>query len=213
MKNSIHCCYFSPRCTFLQVVEHGPGSVNNPEVDLFLKSGLCQAHVPAFLGDNRDHFLQLTRDISEQKEQLVNRLRGLTIDSSPALTGSELLDFKHGIVSSLLQEYGVKHATTEPDLQFWQARLILAIAEVLDSNEKTLKKPLFFFNEDEIATFCSLQDATDPNEKDLFTELGIVQAQLEKSRWGGITKGFDIWLRLLQNQPVSPVKVLADLNM
>ncbi len=198
--------FFTP-LHFLQVVEQGSSSVLNSEVDLFLKSGFCQAHVPAPLGDNRDQFLQLTRDISERKEQLVDRLRGLTADSSPTLTGSEPLDFKHGILSSLLQEYGVKHATTEPELQIWQARLVLAIAEILDSNEETLQEELFFFNEDEIATFRSLQEATDPIEEDPFAELGLIKARLEKSRLGSITKRFDAWLRLLQNRPVPPVKV------
>ena len=108
--------FFSP-LHFLQLVEHGPGSVTNPEADLFLKRGLCHAHVPAPLGENLEQFLLLIRDISERKEHLVSQLSGLTIDSNPALPGSESLDFKHTIVSSLLQEYGVKNATTSRDLQ------------------------------------------------------------------------------------------------
>jgi hypothetical protein len=198
--------FFTP-LHFLQVVEHGPGSVTNSEADLFLKRGLCQVHVPAPLGDNREQFLRLICDISERKEHLVDQLSGLTIDSKPALAGSESLDFKHRIVSSLLQEYGVKYATTGTDLQIWQARLVLAIAEILDSNEEALREQLSFFNEDEIATFRSLQGATDPNEEDLFSELENIKARLEKSRLGGITKRFEAWLRLLQNQPVPPVKV------
>lgn len=198
--------FFTP-LHFLQVVEHGLGSVTNSEVDLFLKTGLCQAHVPAPLGDNRGQFLQLTRDISKRKEQLVDRLRGLILDSSPALTGSKPYEIKQGIVFSLLQEYGIEHATTVPDLQIWQARLVLAIAEIHDCNEESLLEQLLFFNEDEIAAFRSLQDATHPNEEDLFTKLDIIKARLEKFRLGGITKRFDAWLRLLQNQSIPPVKV------
>lgn len=198
--------FFTP-LHFLQVVEPGPDSVTNSEADLFLKSGLCQAHVPAPLGDNRDQFLQLVNDISERKEHLVCRLRGLTTDSSPAPAGSEPLDLNHGIVSSLLQEYGVEHTTTGTDLQIWQARLVLAIAEILDSNEEALQEQLLFFNEDEIATYRSLQGATDPNEEELFSDLQNIKAQLENSRLGGITKRFDAWLLLRQNQPIPPVKV------
>lgn len=40
-----------------------------------------------------------------------------------------------------------------------------------------------------------------------FSELENIKARLEKSRLGVITKRFDTWFRLLQNQPVSPVKV------
>ena len=146
--------FFTP-LHFLQVVEHGPGSVTNSEADLFLKRGLCQAHVPAPLGDNREQFLRLIHDIGEQKEHLVDQLSKLTIDSDPAPAGSEPLDFKHSIVSSLLQEYGVKHANTEADLQLWQARLVLAIAEILDSNEEALREQFSFFSEDEIASVSS----------------------------------------------------------
>ena len=198
--------FFTP-LHFLQVVEHGTGSVTNSEAELFLKRGLCQAHVPAPLGDNREHFLRLIRDISERKEHLVAQLSGLTTDPSPAQAGREPLDFKHRIISSLLQEYGMEHVTTTTDLQLWQARLVLAIAEILDSNEEDLREQLFFFNEDEIATYRSLQGETDPNEEDLFSESENIKALLEKSRLGNITKRFDAWLRLLQNQPIPPVKV------
>ena len=198
--------FFSP-LHFLQLVEHGPGSVTNPEADLFLKRGLCHAHAPAPLGENLEQFLRLIRDISERKEHLVAQLSGLTIDSNPALPGSESLDFKHTIVSSLLQEYGVKNATTSTDLQIWQARLVLAIAEIHDSNEEALREQLSFLDEDEIATFRSLQGRTDSNEEDPFSELENIKAGLEKSRLGNITKRFDAWLGLLKNQVIPPVKV------
>ncbi|TKB25896.1 hypothetical protein FCL47_12455 [Desulfopila sp. IMCC35006] len=198
--------FFTP-LHFMQVVEHGPGSDTNSDAELFLKRGLCRAHVPAPLGDNREHFLRLIHDVSEKKEYLVAQLSGLTTDSSPAQAGREQLDPKHGIVSSLLQEYGMEHVTTTMDLQLWQARLVLAIAEILDSNQEDLREQLFFFNEDEIAAYRSLQGETDSNEEDLFSELENIKARLEKSRLGGIKKRFDAWVQLLQNQPVPSVKV------
>jgi hypothetical protein len=197
--------FFTP-LHFLQVVEHGPDAATNSEADLFLKRGLCKAHVPAPLGDNCEQFLRLIHDISERGEHPVDQLSKLTIDSKPAPAGSESLDSKHSIVSSLLQEYGVRHANTEEDLKLWQARLVLALAEILDSGEAALWEQFFFFSEDEIATYRALQGATDPNEEDLFSELGKIKARLEKSRSGGIKKRFDAWLRLLQNEPVPPVK-------
>ena len=198
--------FFSP-LHFLQVVEQGPGSVTNSEVDLFLKHGLCQAHVPAPLGENREQFLRLIRDISTRDEHSVDQLNGLAINSNPALAACEPFESKHSIVSSLLQEYNVRFANTEENLKLWQARLVLALAEILDSGADALREQLFFFNEDEIATFRSLQDATDPNEEDLFSELDNIKTRLEKSRLGGITKRFEAWLRLLHNQPIPPVNV------
>lgn len=198
--------FFTP-LIFLQVVEHGPSSVNNAETNLFQKSGLCKAYVPSPLGENREQFLRLVRDINEQKEHLVDRLRGVTIDSSPAPTDSEPLDVNHQLVSSLLQEYGVKHGITAPHLQIWQARLVLVIAEILDSNEDSLQEDLFFFNEEEIAAFRSLQEKTDSNEGDLFSEVDNIKQQLEKSRLRGGAKRFNAWRRLQQNQPIPSVEV------
>jgi hypothetical protein len=198
--------FFAP-LHFLQVVEPGPDSITNSEAELFLKRGLCQAHVPAPLGDNREQFLQLIHDIGERKERFVAQLSGITTASDPLPAGNKPLDFKYSIVSSLLQKYGMKRAITGTDLQLWQARLVLAIAEILDSNEEALREQFSFFNEDEIAAFRALQEETDPDEEDLFSESENIKAGLEKSRLGNIAKRFDAWLRLLQNQPIPPVKV------
>ncbi len=198
--------FFTP-LHFLRVVAPGPDSVINSEAELFLERGLCQPHVPAPLGENREQFLRLIRDISDRDEHAVEQLNGSTTDSNPAQADGESLDFKQSIISSLLQEYGVKHANTEESLKLWQARLVLVIAEILDSNEEALREQFSFFTEDEIETFRAIQGRDDSNEEDIFSEMDDIKARLEKSRLGGITKRFDAWLRLLQNQPIPPVKV------
>jgi hypothetical protein len=134
--------FFTP-LHFIQAMEPGPSPVVDPEAEIFLKGGLCQPHVPAPLGDNYEQFLWLTHDMREQKEHLVDQLRQKTIDSSSTLSAGEFLDFRHNIVSSLLHEYGVKHANIEMDLLLWQARLVLIIAEIVDSNEKNMTEQFF----------------------------------------------------------------------
>lgn len=198
--------FFTP-LHFLQVVEPGPDSVIPSESELFLKHGLFQPHVPAPLGDDREQFLRLIGDINERKEHLVAQLSKMTVDSNLAPSGAKPLDLKQSIVASLLQEYCMKSANTGNSLQLWQARLVLVIAEILDSNEEALREQLFFFNEDEVAMFRSLQGEDDSNEEDIFSELETIKARLEQSRLGGITKRFNAWLRLLQNQPIPPIKV------
>lgn len=197
--------FFTP-LHFLQVVEPALGPVINPEAELFLKSGLCQAHIPAPLEDNREQFLRLIRDVGGQKEHPVAQLSGLINDLNAAPAGSKHMNFKHKIISSLLRKYGVKHATSRNDLQLWQARLVLAIAEILDSSEEALREQLFFFSEDEIATFHSLQGAPDQNEQDPFSELENIKAGLEKSRFGNIAKRLESWLVLMRKQPIPPVQ-------
>jgi hypothetical protein len=198
--------FFTP-LHFVQIVETGPGPLPDSEAELFLKRGLCQAHTPAPLGSNRGPFLRLIQGIGEQKESLISQFTQLTTASRSALTGNEPQDTRQSIVTSLLRQYGVEHATTEKELQLWQARLVLAMAEILDSHEDALRERLFAFSEEEIAAFRALQGETDPNEEDPFSELASIMGQLENTHAAGTAKRFAAWLRLLQNQPVPPVKV------
>jgi hypothetical protein len=201
--------FFTP-LHFLQLVEpeDGGNSAFNQESDLFLQHGLCQAHTPAPLGENRLQFLRLIDDIRNRKEYYVAKLRAMTIGSETELTSNKTADQKHGIVSSLLQEYGLAHETDETNLELWQARLVFAIAEMLDSDEdalhEQLSEQLAFFNEEEIAVYRSLQVA---KEDDLFSELKNIKEKLEKPRLSDTRTRFNAWLRLLKNQPLPLVKV------
>jgi hypothetical protein len=195
---------FSP-LHFLQLVESGVNSETNNDAELFLRSGLCQEHIPAPLGDNREHFLRLIRDIRVREEHYVAQLGKLSIDARHVPADSKN-DTGNKIVSSLLEEFGIEYANTETNLKLWQARLVIAIAEILDSNEEDLREELSYFDENELATLGS-QAADDSNVEDLLKELANIKGNLEKTPSGSIEKRFEAWLRLLQNHPVPPVKV------
>lgn len=81
-----------------------------PETDIF--------------NDKREQFSQLIRDLNERKERLVARLSGLTKDSNPPPSGGKPHCSRHNIESSLLQEYGLEHATSGTDLHLWQANIV-----------------------------------------------------------------------------------------
>jgi len=200
--------FFTP-LHFLQYVEPGTGS--NHESELFLQRGLCQAHIPAPIGENHQQFLRLIDDIRNRKEHYVAQLRAMTVESKTDPTGTKTVDQKHGIVSSLLQEYGITNHAIETNLELWQARLVLAIAEMFDSAEdellEQLSEQLAFFNEEEIAVFHSLQEANGTNGEDLFNKLELIKLQLEKSRLSDNINRFKAWLRLLKEQPLPSVKV------
>ncbi len=198
--------FFTP-LHFVQVVEAAPGPHLDTETKPFLERGLCQAHTPAPLGNNREPFLQLIRGIAEQKESLAGYLNGLATESAPALAGNEPHASAQAIVSSLLRQYGVAQATNGTDLQLWQARLVLAMAEILDGHEEALREQLFLFNEEEIAAFRSLPRAADSSEEDLFREGAKMMAQLENAHLAGSAKRFAAWLRLVQNSPLPPAQV------
>jgi len=196
--------FFSP-LHFLQLVESGVSSETNHEAELFLRSGLCQEHIPAPLGDNRAHFLRLMRDIRARKEHYVSQLNKLSIDARHAPADSKNAP-GNIIVSALLKEFNIEHADTETNLKLWQARLVIAIAEILDSNEENLREELAYFDENEIATLGS-EAADDSNVEDLLKKLTDITGKLEKTPSGSIEKRTEAWLRLMQNHPVPPVKV------
>ncbi len=204
--------FFTP-LHFLQLVEPEAGtkSAVNHESDLFLQHGLCQAHNPAPLGENRQQFLRLTDDIRKRKEHYVAQLKAMTKDSKTASTDTGTAGQQHGIVSSLLQEYGITYVNTETNLELWQARLVLAIAEMLDADEDALREQLAeqlaFYTEEEIAAFRFLQQTQGTKEEDPIDNLEKIEARLQEPRLSDAVKRFEAWLRLLKNQDLPPVKV------
>ncbi len=198
--------FFTP-LHFLQLVEPGPDSNTDDEAAFFLKSGLCRAHIPAPLGDNREPFLRLIGDIKKKREEYVAQLRTLTKDAAPALAGSEAANLKHTIISSLLKKHGVKHTNRETELDLWQARLVLAIAEIQDKSKDDLHDELSFFTEDEIAMLHTLQEENASAEDDPLSELDSIRAQQEQPHAGNIVKRFEAWLSLLKNKPAPRVKI------
>lgn len=198
--------FFTP-LHFLQLVEPGPESKTDAEAAHFLGSGLCRAHHPAPLGDNREHFVRLIGDIKEKSEKYVAQLKTLPVDGAPASPGSDAADLTHTIISSLLKRHGVKHSSSEAELNVWQARLVLAIAEIQDKSEDDLHDALSFFTEEEIAMLRTLQEENDPAEHDPLHELDTIRAPQEKNHDRNIVKRFEAWLSLLQNRPAPRVKV------
>lgn len=196
--------FFSP-LHFLQLVESGVSSETNHEAEIFLRSGLCHEHIPAPLGDDREHFLRLIDDIRARKEHYVAQLGKLLIDARHASADSKN-DPGNKIVSSLLEEIGIEHANTETNLKLWQARLVIAIAEILDSKAEDLREELAYFDEKELATLGS-QAAVDSSVEDLLKELADIKGNLGQTPSGSTEKRFEAWLRLMQYHPVPAVKV------
>jgi hypothetical protein len=197
--------FFSP-LHFLKLVEPG----NNPDTDneftLFSKRGLCQAHTPAPLGEGRDQFLHLIRDIKERKEHyftLLNKLSNTSVDSG----GNGKVTPSQQKISTLFQEFGLGHTASGKDLKIWQARLVLVLAEILDSDEENLREELSYLDENEIAMLRSLQTAQDSSEEDLLKELEIIKEGLDKPRFEEFTKRFDAWLLLMKSHPAPSVKI------
>lgn len=187
--------FFSP-LHFLKLMEPGINSDTNNEFPLFSKSGLCKAHIPAPLGDDREQFSRLVRNISDRKEYYLSRLSKLTNASHS----------QHKI-SSLLKEFDLGHEASNEDLKIWQARLVLVLAEILESNEDDLREELSYLDENELAMLRSLQTTQNSSGENLLDELEIIKEGLKKPRSEEFTKRFDAWLLLMKNEPAPSVKM------
>ncbi len=102
----------------------------------------CSLHAPAPLGDNRDRFLQLVRDIRERRDDYTAQLAHVSLASIS--TGSRpSTESKSSILSSLLSGHGIESAGQEQkEKLLWQARLILKMAEQHDVEQQKINEDM-----------------------------------------------------------------------
>lgn len=196
--------FFTP-LHFLQIAD--PNITNSQiykESQHFLENGMIKPHIPAPLGENRLQFLRLVGYISERREHCFTKIKKLftALEPSP-------VDTRNLIVSFLLQEFDIKHQKTEKDLELWRARLVLAMAEILDSDQENVREKLSeqdYFNA-EITALSSLPEAKGTDEIEFQRQLEDMVAKLEEPQLKNSVNRVEAWLHLMKNQPLPPVKV------
>ena len=192
---------------FLQLVETTPGTKADQEVEHYSSHGLLRAHTPAPLGDNRQAYLDLIDDIRDNKYSYVNELKTLTTQSGPAARGvtpnSDMYDF----ICSLLKKYGIALKDIDSQLELWQSRLVLSLAEMLTKETDELEEDISYFDEEEMSALRLLTKADGANQGDISNEVRNFKNQTKKTQSGFIKKRFDAWLYLMQQQPLPQVKL------
>jgi len=179
----------------LRPVELPVKADNSP--DIFITSGLCQEYTPCPLGDSKDRFLRLVRDIRERKDDYAAQLSALTIASLSAKRAS-IDDTAQGIISTLLGSHGVAvPAENEDDSQLWQARLVLKIAEILDQEEEEVAVQMAMLEDQEQDLLKELQgEIDDEEEESLLNELRQVQNKLPQPTTATVRNRLNGWSRL-----------------
>lgn len=187
---------------YLQPVESvpdGPASEN----DIFIDSELCRPHVPAPLGDDRERFARLVHDIRERKDDYGAQLSALTVaamSEKKERTGGEE---RYQIISSLL---GSTKAAPSPDdsvqLELWQARLVLAIAEILRKEKEELSQEMQLLDAQEMEMLRTLQGETGPEDEDPFAELQRIKASLDEAHPREVKMRLRSWLQLMKQAPL-----------
>ena len=179
----------------LRPVELPAKADNSP--DIFITSGLCQEYTPCPLGDSRDRFLHLVKDIRERKDDYAAQLSALTIASLSAKKTS-IDDTAQGIISTLLGNHGVTAPSeNEDDGQLWQARLVLKIAEILDQEEEEVAVQMAMLEDQEQDLLKELQgEMEDDEEESLLNELRQVQNKLPRPTAATVRNRLNAWSRI-----------------
>ena len=199
---------FSCPLYYLQPVEPDPDGAPPDEHETIIDSGLCHPHTPAPLDDDRDRFNRLIRDIRERKDDYAAQLSALTMaalsETKEKSTGEE----RYQIISSLIgSNVTAGAAARDEQLDLWQARLVLAIAEILKQEKEDLLQEMQLLDAQEIEMLRSLQGETSSEDEDPFAELQRIKASLDDSRPREVKMRFQSWLRLMKRAPLPDIKL------
>lgn len=188
---------------YLQPVEVDENNIMENENDIFMDHGLCQGHTPAPLGNDQQRFLQLVTDIKTRKDDYAAQLSALTMAAMSAPKSEKKGESGHDIVSSLLKGHNLSPALHTTDTDLWQARLVLAIAEILDREEEELYDELQLLDTREIDMLRTLQGGDVSQEEEPLAELDRIREHLTKPRAKEVKKRFAAWLRLIRVEPLA----------
>ncbi len=187
----------------LQPVESSISQNNDLSgTDMFMEEGICQEYCPSPLGKDRDRFLNLITEIKTGKDRFAEQLSNLTLANLSAEHAQD--DRTHqGIMTTLLDDSTNNSNESKQDIKktaLWQARLVLALAEILDKEESELATTLADIDDDELALFQKLKGELDTEETDEdenpIAELIRIKAKLNQPRPGTLKRRFQAWKTL-----------------
>jgi len=174
----------------------------NPDDDIFMEQGICQVHTPSLLGKDRERFIGLLSEIRNRKDGFAEQLSSLTLAHLSQEKGSGDHN-SQAILSTLLGGQVPADPESEEENQkaaLWQARLVLALAEILDKEEAELASTLSDIDDSELALFQDLkgeEEGGDGNkEDDPFAELARIKANLNQPRPGTVKRRCQAWKTL-----------------
>lgn len=167
-----------PILHLLQPVESG--EKEREDFDSFINSDFCQVHTPYPLLEDRDRFLRLLKDIETRKDDYAAQLSGLTL----AAMSSNSQDTQKGrssLISEILTPKEVREDEEKlaQEEKLWRARLVLAIAEILDREEEEVAVAMAILEQEEEDLYAALQGEDDNGgAENLFAELNRFESKL-----------------------------------
>ncbi|MBT8328727.1 MAG: hypothetical protein KJN87_03400 [Desulfofustis sp.] len=193
---------------YLQPVEPSPDDDTSADNTVIIDSGLCNPHIPAPLDADRAKFTRLIHDIRERKDDYAAQLSALTMAAMSEKKEKSGGEERYQIISSLLgNKLTAGSADGDEQLDLWQARLVLAIAEILKKEKEDLLQEMQLLDAQEIEMLRSLQGETGTEDEDPFAELQRIKAGLDDAHPREVKIRFQSWLRLMKRAPLPDTKL------
>jgi len=180
----------------LQPVEDEPDTASAEPSDNFIKSGFCQVHTPCPLGESRKRFQHLVQDISTRKDDYAAQLSALTLATLSDSDENTLSERE--IISSIktpTQHTIEVKKEIEKEERLWQARLVLAIGEILDREEEEIALNLARLEDDETSLFQELHGESNisDTEENPFAEVSQMKENLRVLHPGSVKNRCKAW--------------------
>lgn len=156
---------------YCRPVENDTLTTTGANEKLFLADhNLCRLNTPAPLGEDRERFMQLISDLATRRDDYAAQLGSLTL-ASLNLQGFGKTETRNSILAQLLHSQGIENRKEEKkNLLLWQARLVLKLAEIVDSEEESLAAGMQSVGRRERALFNAIRE--DDDNKNPFTAPG-----------------------------------------
>ncbi len=199
-----------PSIHLLRVAEHNIQGNGDQATDSFIKAGLCQTHTPSPLGNDLERFTRLVSDIKNRKDDYASQLTTLTL-SAMSNYSQKSGDSRQEIISSLLRsgQFFPDKQEEQKNLEIWQARLVLAIGEIIDHEEEGIARQLAIIKDNEFELFRALQGEDEDFEKDNpFEELSLIRSNMNPPAAFNMIKRFLSWKRLYREGDIPTCALL-----
>ncbi len=149
---------------------------------------------PCPLGEDRNRFLRLVADIKTGKDDYAAQLSSLTLAGMTTAPAREQ-ESERSIVRSLsgTEELPAETRRQQVAEKIWQARLVLAIAELLDQEEEEIALNMAVLEDEEKVLFKELQGEDEiEDEENPFAELAARRESMHGNA-ASIKNRFKAW--------------------
>ena len=181
----------------LQAVEDEPPAAAGALLADLYRRGRLRLVTPAPLGDQRDCFLALVRDMEQRRDDYLSQLALLTL-ADLHRTGRP--ESGRSIVSDLLSRAALgDRQDAETATRLWQARLVLKLGELFDAEQAGLNEALQAIDRRQETLLAELREETD----ELFALTDSLQEGGQRTE-AMLSHRLKAWSRLFFHRPQPP---------